>query len=78
MNARLSIDSQIDLPMSRKDISDHLGLSTETISRIMSQFHRTKIIQFGDQTQRRILIRDKKRLEQLASDPSNFECLKPR
>ena len=76
MNTRLSVRGQFDLPMRRTDISDHLGLTPETVSRAMNEFRRSKIIEFGDQAPRRIVIRDKTRLEQLASAPSEFEWWK--
>lgn len=75
MRSRLSTDKQIDLPMRRKDISDYLGLRLETVSREMNEFQRAKIIKF--QAYRQIIIRDKARLEKLASYASKFECRKP-
>jgi Crp-like helix-turn-helix domain len=76
MNARLSAKHQIVLPMSRKDISDYLGLTEETVSRAMNEFRRAKIIKIPHRAPRRIMIRDKARLEKLASDASNFEWWK--
>ena len=77
MNARLSTrDGRVDLPMTRRDISDYLGLTIETVSRTMDEFHRAKIIQFQGQRQRRFVIRDKKRLQHLAADASDFEWWK--
>jgi CRP/FNR family transcriptional regulator, nitrogen fixation regulation protein len=76
MNARLAADNEIVLPMSRKDISDYLGLSLETVSRVMNEFHRAKIIEIRDYTPRRITIRYKARLEKLASDASKLEYWK--
>jgi CRP/FNR family nitrogen fixation transcriptional regulator len=77
MDARLSKrDRQINLPMNRRDISDYLGLTVETISRIMNELQRTKIVKFQGERQRQIVIRDKKRLQRLASDALGFDWWK--
>lgn len=34
----------VDLPMSRRDIADFLGLTTETVSRTLTQFRKSRII----------------------------------
>lgn len=40
-----SIDtSLIDLPMSRADIADYLGLATETVCRILTEMTRSSVI----------------------------------
>jgi len=70
MDARLH--GRIDLPMSRTNIANHLGLTEETISRALTALRRAKIIQYGDR-ERRIAIRDKQRLKQLATDASDFD-----
>ena len=76
MNTRLAAHNEIVLPMGRKDISDYLGLTLETVSRVLNRFHRAKIIEIRDYTPRRITIRNKARLEKLASDASKFELWK--
>ena len=37
-------DEQLDLPMQRSDIADHLGLTIETVSRTLTQFARSGLI----------------------------------
>jgi CRP/FNR family nitrogen fixation transcriptional regulator len=37
-------DGQFELPMQRSDIADHLGLTIETVSRILSRFARSGLI----------------------------------
>jgi CRP/FNR family nitrogen fixation transcriptional regulator len=73
LDDRLSIRGVIDLPMGRLQIADYLGLRIETVSRTFSAFHREKIIQYRDRLQRRIVIRDRQRLQKLASDASDFD-----
>jgi CRP/FNR family transcriptional regulator, nitrogen fixation regulation protein len=73
MEVRLSKRGIIDLPMSRRQIGDYFGVRLETVSRAINAFQREKIIQFRDRDQRRMVIRDKQRLRQLASDASDFD-----
>jgi CRP/FNR family transcriptional regulator, nitrogen fixation regulation protein len=73
MDFHLSTRGRIDLPMSRRDIADYIGVTLETVSRAFSALQREKIIQFRDQTQRRLVIRDKQRLQLLASGASEFD-----
>lgn len=76
MHARLSKGDQIVLPMTRKDISDYLGLTIETVSRTMNAFRRAKIIEISQHFSRQIVILNKARLEELGSDNSKFEWWK--
>lgn len=69
-------NNEIVLPMGRKAIANYLGLTVETVSRVMNEFHRAKIIEIRDHTPRRITIRNKARLEKLASDAPKFELWK--
>jgi len=73
MEIRLSTRGVIDLPMSRSQIGDYFGLRIETVSRAISAFQKEKIIQFRDRKQRQMVICDKRRLQQLASDASDFD-----
>ena len=74
MDARLSKSGEIDLPMRRQHIADYFGLSMETVSRTFTAFQKARIIDFLDKPklQRRIVIRDKRRLERFASDAADF------
>ena len=53
---RCHADRLIELPMSRADIADHLGLTIETVSRSFAQLAQKRII--GLPTHRSILLRD--------------------
>lgn len=55
----------VDLPMSRYDIADHLGLTAETVSRIFSGFKRSGII--ANRDGRKVRLLDLPRLEAQAS-----------
>jgi CRP/FNR family nitrogen fixation transcriptional regulator len=45
MDRRLSGGEHVDLPMSRTDIADHLGLTVETVSRALTQMERQGLIE---------------------------------
>ncbi len=55
----------IPLPLSRHEIGEMLGLTVETVSRIMAEMRREKII---DSPRGCVLIRDIKRLQNLSGD----------
>jgi CRP/FNR family nitrogen fixation transcriptional regulator len=55
LSARASCRT-VDLPMSRGDIADYLGLTLETVSRTFSQFAREGLIELP--TPRRVVIRN--------------------
>ena len=57
-------DDTIDLPMSRTDIADHLGLTIETVSRSLTQLERQKVIELPAH-RRSIILRDKAALQHL-------------
>jgi CRP-like cAMP-binding protein len=65
MTARTSRCDEVDLPMSRQDIADYLGLTIETVSRTMTQLENTAAI--GLSTSRRIVLRDRTALDRLTA-----------
>ena len=46
MHGRLAKADVMALPMSRRDIADYLGLTLETVSRMLSEFHRKGYLKF--------------------------------
>jgi CRP/FNR family nitrogen fixation transcriptional regulator len=63
MSTRLNATDAIELPMSRQDIADYLGLTIETVSRTMTQLASEHTI--GLQSSRRIVLRNSRMLRQL-------------
>jgi len=57
-------DDCFDLPMQRNDIADHLGLTIETVSRMLTQMARKGLIKFVA-TGRTIILSDRAGLQQL-------------
>lgn len=55
----------IDLPMSRSDIADHLGLTKETVSRVLADLKAMRVIRL--QAINRIEFLDRLRLQQIAA-----------
>jgi len=65
MAGRIEGDA-IELPMSRGDIADYLGLTIETVSRTLTQFERNGAIELST-ARRTIRLRDKPALKRLNS-----------
>jgi CRP/FNR family transcriptional regulator, nitrogen fixation regulation protein len=65
MSARLAATDAIELPMSRQDIADYLGLTIETVSRTITQLASEQAI--GLPSARRIVLRNSSALRQLNS-----------
>jgi CRP/FNR family nitrogen fixation transcriptional regulator len=63
--SRVFAEDTVDLPMSRQDMADYLGLTIETVSRTMTQLEGTAVIALP--TCRRILLRNRAALRRLNS-----------
>jgi CRP-like cAMP-binding protein len=68
MSARLAATDAIELPMSRQDIADYLGLTIETVSRTMTQLVSEQAIALP--SSRRIVLRNCGALRQLNAGSS--------
>ena len=63
MSKRASLaENSVDLPMSRQDIADYLGLTLETVSRSLSHLRELGILGFVDNNQRQIALLDRQQL----------------
>ena len=63
MSERLSAEGSIELPMSRQDIADYLGLTIETVSRTLTQLQGAATIALPGS--RRIVLRNRPALNRL-------------
>ena len=54
-------DALLDVPMTRQDMADYLGLTIETVSRTLTQFQQDGLIALP--TTRKVLLRDRAALE---------------
>jgi CRP-like cAMP-binding protein len=63
--SRSNSSGEVDLPMSRQDIADYLGLTIETISRTLTQLESTSAIALP--SSRRVVLRNQKALARLNS-----------
>jgi CRP-like cAMP-binding protein len=61
MDKRLGCTGVVELPMSRRDIADYLGLTLETVSRGFSQFQASGIVQLIDA--RHVVLVKRRKLE---------------
>ena len=65
MDRRLTAAGVLALPMCRRDIADYLGLTLETVSRVLSLLHDKGVLGFLGQTQRQIVLLDRPKLAEL-------------
>ena len=63
MASRAPASNQVDLPMSRQDIADYLGLTIETVSRTMSHLESIAAIELP--SSRRVVLRNRTALKRL-------------
>ena len=63
MAGRSDAHGELELPMSRQDIADYLGLTIETVSRTLTQLENSGVI--GVPAARRITLRNSRRLNRL-------------
>jgi CRP/FNR family transcriptional regulator, nitrogen fixation regulation protein len=63
LSKRLATVEEIDVPMSRQDIADYLGLTIETISRTLTQLETQAAIALP--TSRRIVLCNRRALTRL-------------
>lgn len=65
MSSRASVSNEVELPMSRQDIADYLGLTIETVSRTLTQLENAATIAVP--SSRRIVLRNRGALNRLNS-----------
>jgi CRP/FNR family transcriptional regulator, nitrogen fixation regulation protein len=65
MSSRASLSNEVELPMSRQDIADYLGLTIETVSRTLTQLENAATIAVP--SSRRIVLRNRGALSRLNS-----------
>ena len=63
--ARVDAREDFELPMSRQDIADYLGLTIETVSRTFSQLEHTGVLKAHNS--RRIRLTDRRALEEMCA-----------
>jgi CRP/FNR family nitrogen fixation transcriptional regulator len=62
MDKRMALTAVLILPMSRRDIADYLGLTIETVSRVLSRLHAAGVLSFNGTSHRQIMLLDRQRL----------------
>jgi len=70
MSKRCRRGNAIDLPMTRQDIADYLGLTIETVSRTLTAFQNFAMIELP--SSRQIVLRDRDGLEDLSACGGEF------
>src|SRR5262245_20312424 len=65
LSKRTRTQTCLDLPMSHQDIADHLGLTIETLSRVITQMENSGLIARG-QSSRDLILKDRRALVRMA------------
>ena len=65
MAKRIDLSNEIELPMSRQDIADYLGLTIETVSRALSEFKRKGYLKVAGPYHREIIVLNRAGLTEL-------------
>ena len=65
MAKRLATAEEVELPMSRQDIADYLGMTIETVSRTLTGLE--KVAAIGMPTSRRVILRNRAALSRLSA-----------
>jgi CRP/FNR family transcriptional regulator len=63
---RTGVGDRVNLPIVRADIADYLGISTETVSRVLSRFRRAKLVSLP--MANHIILHDIDKLKTMAGD----------
>ena len=69
---RVSAGDAVELPMPRQDIADYLGLTIETVSRMMT--HLEKVAAIALPTSRRVVLRNRSALNRINAESSIPLC----
>jgi CRP/FNR family nitrogen fixation transcriptional regulator len=65
LSKRTRTQTCLDLPMSHQDIADHLGLTIETVSRVITQMENSGLIARG-RSSRDLILKDRRALVRMA------------
>ena len=66
LSKRTRTQTCLDLPMSHQDIADHLGLTIETLSRVITQMENSGLIARG-QSSRDLILKDRRALVRMTN-----------
>jgi CRP/FNR family nitrogen fixation transcriptional regulator len=73
MADRAPAGDEIELPMPRQDIADYLGLTIETVSRMLT--HLEKVAAIALPTSRRVVLRSRSALKRINAESGVPLCL---